>query len=151
MIIYLDNCVLARLDDSNVGRRLQREAEHIRAIVKACRSGKHQFVFSGWLAFEIADLVDDQVKRLKRYRHIPPEIIYVPLDNGTYGTAAELLHDATRPRLDAKDALHVASAIRGGADFLITVDRALLRWGHKVGKIQGVTVVSPARFLELHS
>lgn len=108
-------------------------------------------MFSGWLAFEIGELVKDQVKRLKRYRNIPPEIIYVPLDNAAYGTAAELIERAATARIDPKDALHVASAIRGGAEFLITVDRALLRWGRKVGKIQGVTLVSPARFVELLS
>lgn len=146
LVIYLDNCALARLDDVIAGKRHQREAEHVRAVLRLCREGKHQYVFSGWLAFEIGELVKDQVKRLKRYRNIPPEIFYVPLDNAVYGTEAELIERATTDRIDPKDALHVASAIRGGADFLITVDRALLRWGRKVGKIQGVTLVSPARF-----
>ena len=65
-------------------------------------------MFSGWLAFEIGELVKDQVKRLKRYRNITPEIIYVPLDNAAYGTAAELIERAATARIDPKDALHVA-------------------------------------------
>jgi predicted nucleic acid-binding protein len=147
-LVYIDNSALARPDDALLNPKFAREATLVRHILDLCDEGRLRFVFSEWLSREMAHEEVNQVTRLRRYRRLPVEHMYVALDDGIYAFAAELLELPGVPALNPKDALHLASAQRGGADHFITCDKGILRWAKNKRMMGGLKVAYPGRFLK---
>jgi predicted nucleic acid-binding protein len=139
MLVYLDMCCFNRPFDEQ-GQllvRLQTEAKlHVQKLIL---DGQYKLVWSAVL--ELENVANPDVRRrqaIAEWRFLASMDIdmAVPVEN----LADEIAQKGIRPM----DALHVASAIISGADWMLTTDRALLR---KMQADTRIRVVDPVDFI----
>ena len=137
MLVYLDTCAVQRPTDDRNQLRVRVEADAVLAVLAAVRSGAVQLLSSDVLRFEVDNrpfaegkAVALAVLRLAA-RTVPTDAAVVTLAE-TFASAG----------IRALDALHLASAILGDADFFCTTDDRLLRRATRLDTRQA-RVVSP--------
>jgi predicted nucleic acid-binding protein len=120
-LIYLDTNVYARPFDDQTQPAIQAEANAFLAILAAVKAGRLALLSSGILAFEVAQILSqdkrDKVEEylLWRRQHIAQSDEVLDLGG--------LLE--RRCRIRTRDALHVASALLGGARYFLSCDRQI--------------------------
>jgi predicted nucleic acid-binding protein len=117
MTIYLDTCALNRLTDQLDQPCLRAEAQAIITIVELVQAQQVSWVASTLLAFEVSRN-PSPYKRVFAESLLPPRRELISPSDSTLDRAAEL----TRDGLGAADALHLALAEQGSADWFITTD-----------------------------
>jgi predicted nucleic acid-binding protein len=137
MRVYLDTCCLQRPLDTKSHPRIAIEAEAVLFVLRLCEIGALELVGSHVLAFEMERNPNPtrrdhglQALGLARTSVEPsPEMECMALGFQEAG-------------LDPLDALHLASAEYGEADFFCTCDDDLLRKARNAGNLR-VKVASP--------
>ncbi len=118
-LIYLDTNVYARPFDDQTRPTIQAEANAFLTIIAAVKAQKLRLLSSDILAFEVAQVLSED-KRAKIEKALEwcaehltqsPAVLHL-------GQAIE-----SRCRIRARDALHVASAILGGARYFLSCDQ----------------------------
>jgi predicted nucleic acid-binding protein len=139
MRIYLDNCVFNRPfdDQSHLRVRLETEAKlYIQAKIK---QGDLQLVWSYILEFENAQNPFHARKQtIAQWKNLAS--VLIPESSGLLAIARELLAKGIKP----KDALHIASAIKGEADCFLSTDDKLLK---KLVNISKIRAMNPVNFI----
>lgn len=143
MRIYLDNCAFNRPFDDQRHIRIRLESEAKLYIQGKIKAGDVDLVWS-----YIMDIENDQnpfrEKRIAIEKWIKFAAIDVDESDAVTGRANEL----TMLGIKAKDALHVASAITGGADYFVTTDDALLKKMNSVTDIIAITPITLAGIID---
>jgi predicted nucleic acid-binding protein len=122
MRIYLDTCCLQRPLDDQTQPRIRVETEAVFATLATVQSGAIQLLTSEALEFEIGRIPDEQRRREAT------AILTLASERLVLSDASEQLAESlTLSGLSTIDALHVALAATGKADFFVTVDDKLLR------------------------
>jgi len=120
--IYLDVCAFNRPFDDQKHIRVRLEAEAKLFVQQMISCGKVELVWS-----YILDLENDQNPFLEKKLAIEEwkkfSVEYVTETDEILRKANELVRIGFKP----KDALHVASAIAGGAEYFVTTDDRLLK------------------------
>jgi predicted nucleic acid-binding protein len=141
LLIYLDNCCFNRPfdDQSQLLIRLQTEAKLY--IQEAIRQGIYDLVWSAVLDLEnIANPDDERREPIGAWKALAS--VDVATNNQIEDLAQELAQLGVKPM----DALHVASAITAGTDWLLTTDRALLKKMHGHPRLR---VIDPIDFIRI--
>ena len=122
MRIYLDVCAFNRPFDDQKHIRVRLEAEAKLFVQQMISCGKVELVWS-----YILDLENDQNPFVEKKLAIEEwkkfSVEYVTETDEILRKANELVRIGFKP----KDALHVASAIAGGAEYFVTTDDRLLK------------------------
>jgi len=139
MRVYLDLCCFNRPfdDQSQLIVRLQTEAKLY--VQQAIREGHHELVWSAVLDLENAANPD-----VRRRQTIADWRRLACVDMDTSSDIENLANHLTGIGIKPMDALHVASAIEAGADWMLTTDHALLR---KMQSDERIRVVDPVDFI----
>jgi predicted nucleic acid-binding protein len=120
--IYLDVCAFNRPFDDQKHIRVRLEAEAKLFVQQMISCGKVELVWS-----YILDLENDQNPFVEKKLAIEEwkkfSVEYVTETDEILRKANELVRIGFKP----KDALHVASAIAGGAEYFVTTDDRLLK------------------------
>ncbi len=142
MNVYLDTCSLQRPLDDQTQMRIRLEAEAVLGIIALVENGGLELVSSEVLLFETRRNVDTTRREfamevLAKANHI------VQVDNDVQTRAKEL----NAKGIMALDALHLAAAEAGQADYFCTCDDKLLK---KAKRLCSPTIkaVSPIELLE---
>jgi len=141
MTIYLDNCCLNRPYDDQTAPRVRLEAEAIEMILAAVVNLRIKLLWS-----EVLDTENEQNPFAERRIGVAR---WKDCAAGMVLYAAELSARAralTIEGLKSLDALHVASAVTGGASHFLTVDDGILRRRERVREI---VIVSPLEFVQI--
>ena len=139
MRIYLDNCTLNRPFDDQRQIRIRLEAEAKLYIQEQIRAGLLDMLWSYMLDFEnSANPFQERRDAIARWRELSVEDIEE--DQNVITKAKEL----SKAGLKAKDALHVACAIRGNAQYFLTTDDNILR---KLSSYDDIKVMTPTEFV----
>ncbi len=137
MKIYLDVCAIQRPLDTPNQIRIALEAEAVLGILALCDAGKLELISSEALQYETT-----QNPLPVRQEHanaiLSKAMHFVGLSEETKSRATQLVKLGVKPL----DALHLASAEAGKADFFCTCDDQLLRRAKRLGNLQ-VKIVSP--------
>ena len=118
-LIYLDTNVYARPFDDQKQLAIQAEANAFLAIINAVKTDRLALLRSDILAFEVAQILSkDKREKIEEYllwcgQHIEQSDEVLNL-----GRTFE-----SRCRIRPRDALHVASAMLGGARYFLSCDR----------------------------
>lgn len=140
MFIYLDTNVYCRpLDDRNQPR-INLEAEACLNILRAIENKKIQCVSSDILRVEIYHA--DPIKKIYTIPYLAFCTRHIKEDNKLKSIAINLQRKYS---LKSRDALHLASAIGGKAEYLITCDDEFLK---KSTSIREIKVLNPIEFLK---
>jgi len=122
MRIYLDICAFNRPFDDQSHIRIRLEAEAKLFIQSRVKEGDVELVWS-----YILDIENDQnpfkEKRIAVDRWRKFSVVDVAESRDILGKANQFVMAGVKP----KDALHVACAIAGGADYFVTTDDKLLK------------------------
>ncbi len=135
MRIYLDNCAFNRPFDDQSYIRIRLESEAKLFIQGKIKSGEIDLVWSYMLDIE-NDENPFREKRVAIQRWIKFSIVDVDETESLIARAKELV----KIGIKAKDALHVASAIEGKAEYFVTTDDKLIR---KTVGITEIIVINP--------
>jgi predicted nucleic acid-binding protein len=139
MRIYLDLCCFNRPfdDQSQLIVRLQTEAKLY--IQEAIREGRYTLVWSA-----VLDLENEANPDVRRRQTIADwrRLACVDMDAST--DIERLANELAGKGIKPMDALHVASAINAGADWMLTTDLALSR---KMQSDERIRVVDPVDFI----
>lgn len=128
--IYLDTNIYGRLFDDLSAPIVYTEAIACLSIFKFIADEKIILITS-----DILDLEINQTELVKRNRIkllLPLAKFYVKLDNQIIKLAHFL---ESKIQISGSDALHLASAIKGKADYFITQDKRMLKKSNKVEQI----------------
>lgn len=142
MLVYFDTCAIQRPLDDPAQLRVRLEAEAMVALIELCESGRLGLVASA--THEIENRRNPYPDRLTHASDVLAIARrYVP----TTAEVADRAAEYERAGIKRLDALHLASAVVSGADFLCTTDDSLLRRGR--GTETGATsVVSPLDLIQ---
>jgi predicted nucleic acid-binding protein len=139
MKIYLDNCCFNRPFDDQSSMRVKLEAEAKLFIQEKIIIGKLQLLWSHILEYE--NMQNPFVERrntIIEWKQIATKKIL-----GTKNVVSRA-SKLTQLGIKSKDALHVASAIEGKAEYFLTTDDKLLK---KLTGSKELVVINPVTFI----
>lgn len=137
MKVYLDVCAIQRPLDTPTQIRILLEAEAVLGLLTLGEKGDIELVSSVALIYEIEK--NPHPLRKEHARAIVSKAkFFVPLSEAAQKRAEKLVENGFKPL----DALHLALAEIGAADFFCTCDDDVLRKARRVRDLQ-VRVVSP--------
>jgi hypothetical protein len=140
MMIYLDNCCLNRSYDDQAAPRVRLEAEAIDLILNAVEATRVSLLWS-----DTHDIENEQNPFEERRTGIAR---WKSMASAIARDAPEVRQRAQALTVDGLkplDALHVASAVAGGASHFLTVDDGILK---KRGHVREIVIVSPLEFVQ---
>jgi predicted nucleic acid-binding protein len=141
--IYLDACCLSRLTDDQSQARVHAESDAIEHILRMVRTGLATWVSSTVLNIEISRNPDpDRRHDAEELLSFANEVV-VP-QNSEADRAKRIEELGFSPF----DALHLASAERGGADVFLTTDDDLLRRARRSLGLLHIRVENPVLWYE---
>lgn len=142
MRIYLDCCAYNRpYDDLSQKVMVQLEAQAKLHIQQSIRDGKYTLVTSEMLLAEVNDC-PFEVRR-KGIMDFIEENSAVHVGAGNNAKVDQMARDIMEAGVKYKDACHVASALLGDCEYLITTDKRLLKY-----KSDKMELVNPIQFLD---
>ena len=137
MRIYLDICAIQRPLDDQTQLRIRTEAEAILGLLSLCQSGTLTLLSSSAHVIET-----EQNPYPDRKAHAVTVLGLASYYVSTSPEVAERAKTYTAAGISHLDALHLALAVEGDADFFCTTDDDLLRQGQAVDT-KRTLVVSP--------
>ncbi|WP_420456568.1 type II toxin-antitoxin system VapC family toxin [Rubrivirga sp.] len=135
--MYLDNCALQRPLDNRVQFRVRIEAEAVESVIKDVERGGARLLSSDVLVAESTAALDP-TRRDFASETLRLAESSVPLSRAV----KERARSYRAAGIKAFDALHLASAVEGGADFFCTTDDRFLGKA-SAANTGGVRVVTP--------
>ena len=141
MKIYLDNCSFNRPFDDQSSMRIKLETEAKLFVQEKILIGKLQLIWSHILEYEnMQNPFIERRNAIIEWKKIAAEKI-----EGTKNVVARA-SEFTRNGVKSKDALHIACAIEGKAEYFLTTDDKLLK---KLAKTKELIVINPVNFIPI--
>jgi len=141
MKIYLDNCSFNRPFDDQSFMRIKLETEAKLFVQEKILIGKLQLIWSHILEYEnMQNPFIERRNSIIEWKKIAAEKI-----DGTKNVVARA-SEFTRNGVKSKDALHIACAIEGKAEYFLTTDDKLLK---KLAKTKELIVINPVNFIPI--
>jgi predicted nucleic acid-binding protein len=141
MRIYLDNCTFNRPFDDQAQIRIRLESEAKLHIQERIKDGSLKFIWSYILDFENRqNPFEERQNAIRKWKK------FVELDIDEKESVLNRTHGLTEIGLKAKDALHIACAIEGKANYFLTTDDEILK---KCSTYKEVSVINPLEFLKI--
>jgi predicted nucleic acid-binding protein len=120
--IYLDMCCFNRPYDDQSQSRIRLETEAKLLIQQKVKQGECYMLWSSTLDVECAkNPFEEHQMAIARWRSLAVELVYATPE------VVAKAHEFARFGVSNYDALHIASAIAGEADYFVTTDDRLLR------------------------
>ena len=135
--IYLDVCTFNRPFDSQTQMKIRLETEAKLYIQAGIREKKYSLVWSYILDYE-NDIspYDEKKKAIRPWAKIADS--YCPSSDEIVSSGRGIMEHGIK----ARDALHIACAIKSGCDYFITTDKGLLN-----KSIANISIINPIDFV----
>lgn len=143
MIVYLDTCSIQRPFDDQSQTRIVLEAEAVLGIIDRVENGEVELLGSEILQLEMEEN-PNPVGRRFALDVLGLASRQVVVDDEIESAARAYENSGIQPY----DALHLASAVEGGADVFCTTDDALYQAGQTV-ETKGMDVLTPVELIEV--
>lgn len=141
MKIYLDNCTFNRPFDDQSYIRIRIESEAKLYVQEKIKDGELELVWSYILDFENEqNPYEERKNAIRKWKNFACE------DIEETPTLLDKAKNLRQIGLKAKDALHVASAIEGKAQYFLTTDDKILK---KLSKFAEIKVIDPIEFVKV--
>lgn len=137
MKIYLDNCSYNRPFDNQAQMKIHLETVAKLYIQAGIRDDKYLLVWSYILDYENNDNpYDDKKNAIAPWKDIAQE--YCPASDEILLLGREIMDQGIK----AKDALHIACAVKSRCDYFITTDNKLIN-----KNIENIKIINPIDFV----
>ena len=140
MKIYLDNCSFNRPFDDQSQIRIKLESEAKLKIQEEIRSGTYKLIWSYMLDYE-----NDKNPFQERKEQIGKWKKYAIEDIVEDDSIIEAAVAISQKGMKKIDSLHIACAIKAGADYFLTTDDGILK---KATLIEGIKITDPIGFVK---
>ena len=141
MKIYLDNCSFNRPFDDQSFMRIKLETEAKLFVQEKILIGKLQLIWSHILEYEnMQNPFIERRNAIIEWKKIAAEKI-----EGAKNVVARA-SEFTRNGVKSKDALHIACAIEGKAEYFLTTDDKLIK---KLAETIELIVINPVNFIPI--
>jgi predicted nucleic acid-binding protein len=140
--IYLDLCAIQRPLDTANQIRIVLEAEAVLGIIAFCDNGQIELLSSEALLYE-SEQCSLQIRKEHTSAVLAKSKYFLSISENEKLRAAEIMKIGIKPM----DALHIALAESGNADYFCTCDDKLLRNVKNVLDLS-VKVVNPVEFVQ---
>lgn len=138
--LYLDMNIYNRPFDDQSQVRIKLETIAINSILKTIKDGKFKLLWSFMLEFENSlNPYDDVRMEVEMVSKLAAE--YVNMSDGILKSAKEMEAAGVKSR----DAIHLACAANGKADWFLTCDDKLIKKGRLIK--EGFTIINPVDFI----
>jgi len=139
--LYLDNCCFNRPYDDQKQEKIYIETEAKLFIQNKIKNGEYDLVWSFILDYENSANPDIEAMRsIQMWKNIATETVTITDSIREY---ANVLHNQG---FGVKDSLHISSAVYSGVDFLITVDKGILK---RKNLVQDLQIINPMDFISM--
>lgn len=136
-LVYFDNCALQRPLDDRIQFRVRVEAEAVESVLREIERGVVDLLSSDVLVAE-STAAPDPTRRDFAAETLGLAALAVPLTDAV----TERARHYRDLGIKAVDALHLASAVEGGADFFCTTDDRFFNKA-RTANTEAVRIVSP--------
>jgi predicted nucleic acid-binding protein len=141
MKIYLDNCAFNRPFDDQSQIRIRLEAEAKLYVQEKIKNGLFQLVWSYILDFEnLHNPFEERKNAIQKWRKISQN------DVNETPTVLKKAEAFLSRGLKPKDALHLACAVEGMAEYFLTTDDIIVR---KLAACPDIRAINPIEFLNI--
>lgn len=139
---------MCRATDDQTQDRIQRETTAILKIVSHFQSNEWKWINSGILRYEIS-----RIRDIKKRSIVDALLISMPQTDYVSIGKNEILRGQQFEKLGFResDALHIACAESGKADFFLTTDDAVIRKGKRFHSKFRVQIKNPETWLKKHA
>lgn len=152
VLIYFDTNSYARPFDDQTQSRIRKETDSLLVIIEAVRNEKILLLSSDILLFEIHNIFDEE-KRAKVLQYLSFCTRHIEQSDEALELGKQIQRQC---HTKSRDALHVASAILGGAQYCLSCDNTVTAIKHarcyrRLGKPyrrEYFSVMNPQRFAE---
>jgi len=141
MRVYLDNCVFNRPFDDQSQIRIRLEAEAKLYVQEKIKNRDIELVWS-----YILDIENDMNPFAEKRRAIRAWKKFMAVDIEENDALLAMARAFALSGIHTKDALHVASAIAGEADYFLTTDDKLLK---KLSSVEAIKAINPVDIVEV--
>ena len=141
MRVYLDNCMFNRPFDDQVQIRIRLESEAKLYVQDKIKSKGIELIWSYILEIENSHNPHDE-RRVAIQKWKSLSTIKIVENSKILANANQLLEFGIKP----KDALHVASAVEGKADYFLTTDDKLLSG---INRSNIIKVLNPVDYIKV--
>lgn len=141
MKIYLDMCTIQRPLDTKTQPRIAVEAEAILGVLTLCEAQQVELMSADALLFELGRN-PHPVRKEYALKVLAKAVLFVPTDDEVVERTRRFQAEGIKPL----DALHLASAVIGKADYFCTCDDRFLKRAKAVDTGQ-TKVVSPLELI----
>lgn len=143
MRLYLDLCCYNRPYDDQTQTRIRLETEAKLVIQQKIRDGECELLWSSTLDFENAkNPFEEHMHAIREWRKLAVSCVMADVE------VVKLAREAMAFGVSEYDALHVASAMGGKADILVTTDDRLIKRMRQFGRIKVLFPVEAVAYLE---
>ena len=142
MKIYLDICAIQRPLDTQNQVRIILESEAVLGIISLCNAGQIELLSSEVLAYEVAQNLL-AIRREHSNAVLSKARDFIHVTEKVQHRAESLMKYGIKPL----DALHIASAESGNADYFCTCDDRLLRNANQIDDLL-VKVLNPVELVQ---
>jgi len=142
MKIYLDNCAIQRPLDEKNQVRIALEAEAVLGVISLCEQNVIELISSDVLLFEISN-TPNMTRREYAQELLKKSSIYIKISKTIEKRAKEF----EKIGIHSLDALHLASAEKGNADYFCTCDDKFLKKMNKITDLK-IKVGTPIHLIE---
>ena len=141
MRVYLDNCMFNRPFDDQVQIRIRLESEAKLYVQDKIKSKGIELIWSYILEIENSHNPHDERRvAIQKWKNL--STIKIVENSRILANANQLLEFGIKP----KDALHVASAVEGKADYFLTTDDKLLSG---INRSNIIKVLNPVDYIKV--
>lgn len=142
--VYLDTCVWGRPFDDQSDKKILEETAAYFEIAWKIDSGEIEVVSSEVLFVELEDVSDENLREKIKLLVSKATSNVVRLDDKIREAAIEI---EKKCKCFGIDALHIAAAISGHANFFVTTDYELLKKKACVKQKFNIDVINPVNFV----
>ncbi|MHB8619540.1 MAG: hypothetical protein ACYDAG_08220 [Chloroflexota bacterium] len=132
-IVYLDNSALGRLTD--LTPELAMEAKQVHQLIRECLAGRLRLLSSEVLELEVREAPED-------VRTTSISILAAAWRRAPLAGTAHIARQLQTLHFHTNDALHIAAAYTGGADYAVSCDRQ--HWIRRAGRVAALLGPRPA-------
>lgn len=141
MRVYLDNCVFNRPFDDQSNIRVKIETEAIEFILSQIANGLLEIVWSSVLALENeANPTNERREWVFGWKELA--VVTIEASENILEESQGLLEFGFKP----VDALHIAAARAGAADYFLTTDDGILK---RSNFCKAMSIIGPVEFLKV--
>lgn len=139
--IYLDMNIYNRPFDDQTQVRIRLETIAIFSVLQGIKNGDHTLLWSFMIEYENSlNSYDDVKLEIEMASSLASENI--PSDDDIVSIAKDFERRGIKPR----DALHLACALKGGAELFLTCDDKLIKKAPELGI--NLKIINPVKFVE---